>query len=528
MAAFISYSSRDRALVEGLLSALRRAHLPVWLDEELGGGESWWREILAQIRACEVFVVALSKNLLDSKACQAELRYAQSLGKPVLPVQVGPMDTLRINPLSAMQVIDYRNPGLESGIELISSVSALRAKNPPLPDPLPDEPPIPFAYLMRLASTISDPTGLSAQQQTALVAELKAGLDEDGSDEMARRDIAELLRMLRDRSDVTWRTRTEVESVLSSLEAPSQPPSVPPPPPPNYATGPQPVSQGGSGPAHVTGPQPAYLSGPGAPAWDRNSGPRPPGGGGPPPGFPPAGPPGGGARKSGSRAKWLIVGGGVAAVIAALVVVVVLVMPGPKPPPPPPPPVAPASVNTLLLTANETEGIMGVANLEPSKVFDQMTDSATQISNTACAGAQFNAVKSVYDGSGYSAVADQVFKAEDPQYVWVNQTVVLYPSADQAGKFLRQSADAWRNCAGESVTVTTDDGTTYNWSFDQVKDDTDNQVSQLTSQEGMAGYGCDHAMRVASNAVIETRACSDQITDEAGRMAEAMAAKVPT
>ena len=296
MAAFISYSSRDRALVEGLLSALRRAHLPVWLDEELGGGESWWREILAQIRACEVFVVALSKNLLDSKACQAELRYAQSLGKPVLPVQVGPMDTLRINPLSAMQVIDYRNPGLESGIELISSVSALRAKNPPLPDPLPDEPPIPFAYLMRLASTISDPTGLSAQQQTALVAELKAGLDEDGSDEMARRDIAELLRMLRDRSDVTWRTRTEVESVLSSLEAPSQPPSVPPPPPPNYATGPQPVSQGGSGPAHVTGPQPAYLSGPGAPAWDRNSGPRPPGGGGPPPGFPPAGPPGGGAQ----------------------------------------------------------------------------------------------------------------------------------------------------------------------------------------------------------------------------------------
>ncbi|KRE25489.1 hypothetical protein ASG82_18180 [Mycobacterium sp. Soil538] len=523
MAAFISYSSRDRALVEGLLSALRRAHLPVWLDEELGGGESWWREILAQIRGCEVFIVALSKNLLDSKACQAELRYAQSLGKPVLPVQVGPMDTLRINPLSAMQVIDYRNPGLESGIELISSVSALRAKNSPLPDPLPEEPPIPFAYLMRLASTISDPTGLSAQQQTALVAELKAGLDEDGSDEMARRDIAELLRMLRDRSDVTWRTRTEVESVLASLQAPTQPP---PAPPANYATGPQPASQGRSAPAYATGPQPAYQSGAATPAWDRPPGPRPPDSG--PPGFPPPSPHSGGARKSGSRAKWLIIGGGAVAVIAALVVVVVLVMPGPEPPPPPPPPVAPASVNTLLLTTNEAEGIMGVSNLEPSKVFDQMTESATLISNTACAGAQFNAVKSVYDGSGYSAVADQVFKAEEPQYVWVNQTVVLYPSADQAGKFLRQSADAWRNCAGESVTVTTDDGTTYNWSFDQVKDDSDNQVSQLTSQEGMAGYGCDHAMRAVSNAVIETRACSDQITDEAGRMAEAMAAKVQT
>lgn len=516
MAAFISYSSRDRALVEGLLKALRRAHLPVWLDEELGGGESWWREILAQIRDCEVFIVALSKNLLDSKACQAELRYAQALGKPVLPVQVGPMDTLRINPLSAMQVIDYRDPGLESGIELISSVSALRAKTPPLPDPLPEEPPIPFAYLMRLASTISDPTGLSAQQQTALVAELKAGLDEDGSDDLARRDIAELLRMLRDRSDVTWRTRTEVESVLASLEAPAPP--APPPTPP-------------AAPAYVTGPQPAYRAAPGAPPWAPPPGPRPPNSGPPnsgPPAFPPSGPARNtGSRSSGATKKWLIIGGGAAVVVAVLVVVAVRALPINEPQPPaPPPPMTPASVNTLLLTTNETEAIMGVSNLEPSKVFDQMTESSQRISNTACAGAQFNAVKSVYDGSGYSVVADQVLTAESPEYVYVNQTVVLYPSADQAEKFLSRSTDAWRNCAGESVTVTTEDGTTYNWSFDQVDDDSDHhQISQLTRQEGMGGYGCGHALRVVSNAVIETRSCSDRVTDEASRMAESMAAK---
>lgn len=513
MAAFISYSSRDRALVEGLLKAMRRAHLPVWLDEELTGGESWWREILTQIRDCEVFIVALSKNLLDSKACQAELRYAQALGKPVLPVQVGPMDTLRINPLSAMQVIDYRTPDLESGIELISSVNALRAKTPPLPDPLPEEPPIPFAYLMRLASTISDPTGLSAQQQTALVSELKAGLEEDGSDELARRDIAELLRMLRDRSDVTWRTRTEVESVLASLDAPA-PPAPPSSPPP--------------APAYVTGPQPAYQSGPGAPPWTPPPGPRPPNSG--PPNYPPPGPPRGkGARSSGSAGKWLIIGGGAAVVVAVLVVVALRAFPSEDPQPPaPPPPVAPASVNSLLLTTNETEAIMGVSNLEPSKVFDQMAESTQQISNTACAGAQFNAVKSVYDGSGYSVVADQVYTADSPQYVYVNQTVVLYPSADQAEKFLTRSTDTWRTCAGESVTVTTDEGKSYNWSFDQVDVDSDNhQISQMTRQEGMGGYGCEHALRVVSNAVIETRACSDGVTDEAGRMAESMAAKAP-
>ena len=51
MAVFVSYSSRDRALLDGLLVALRRGREQVWLDEELTGGETWWRTILEQIRA---------------------------------------------------------------------------------------------------------------------------------------------------------------------------------------------------------------------------------------------------------------------------------------------------------------------------------------------------------------------------------------------------------------------------------------------------------------------------------------------
>lgn len=519
MAVFISYSSRDKELLDGVLRALRRARQQVWFDEELGGGESWWREILQQIRDCEVFIVALSKNLLDSKACQAELRYAQQLGKPILPVQVGSMDTLRINPLSAMQVIDYRNPGLESGIELISSVSALRAKAAPLPDPLPEEPPIPFAYLMRLASTISDPSGLSAQQQSTLVAELKAGLDEDGDDALARQDIAELLRMLRDRPDVTWRTRTEVESVLTSLDRPK--PVAAAPEPQRFSTGPQPVFNQAPQPAYVTGPQPRYPSVPGSPPPGvpiNNTG-----------GFTPrGGPQGSSGGLSGSGVKWLIIGGSVLAVVA-VVAVIVLYISGREPTPQPtspPPTVAPASVNTLLLTTNEVESIMGGANLEPGEVFDQMSGTSLELSNQNCAGAQINALQSVYQGSGFSAVADQVLTAETPEYIFVNQSVVLYPSADQAEKFLRRSADSWQSCAGENITVTREDGTEFNWTFDQVVDDGDKVISQRGNQEGMAGYGCEHVMRVVSNAVIETRVCSSGITDEADRMANEMAAKV--
>ena len=136
MGVFVSCASRDRALVEPLLKALRRARHAVWIDEELTGGEAWWRTILEQIRACDVFIVALSKNMLESKACQAELRYAQDLGKPILPVQIGPLDNMRINPLAHMQVIDYRDPSIDTGIELVSSVHTRRTTANPLPDPL--------------------------------------------------------------------------------------------------------------------------------------------------------------------------------------------------------------------------------------------------------------------------------------------------------------------------------------------------------------------------------------------------------
>ena len=103
---------------------MRRARQQVWFDDELGGGEAWWKEILDQIRSCEVFIVALSNHLLESKPCQAELRYAQALQRPILPVRIGPVDSMRANPLASLQVIDYQNPSVDTGIQLVTAVHA--------------------------------------------------------------------------------------------------------------------------------------------------------------------------------------------------------------------------------------------------------------------------------------------------------------------------------------------------------------------------------------------------------------------
>ncbi|MCV7027742.1 toll/interleukin-1 receptor domain-containing protein [Mycobacterium sherrisii] len=156
MALFISYSSQDRGKVDSLTNALRRGQNQVWFDQELGGGESWWAKILEQIRDCEVFIVALSSNWLQSKPSQAELRYAQALNRPILPVRVGDVDSMRVNPLAALQIIDYREPTVDAGIQLVTAVHGLRSKPVPLPDPLPEEPPVPFGYITRLGNTLAE------------------------------------------------------------------------------------------------------------------------------------------------------------------------------------------------------------------------------------------------------------------------------------------------------------------------------------------------------------------------------------
>ena len=62
------------------------------------------------------------------------------------------------------------------------------------------------------------------------------GLREDGQHEAARNDIVTLLTKLRDREDVTYRTRTDVDAILASIGAQSrpQPPRRPTPPPPRW------------------------------------------------------------------------------------------------------------------------------------------------------------------------------------------------------------------------------------------------------------------------------------------------------
>ena len=212
MAVFISYSSSDKDAVESIVHALQKARESVWLDREIGPGAQWWREILGQIRECEVFIAALSENWEHSRPCRAELEYAQALGLPIIPVQIGPLKSMVLNRLGHLQIIDYRKPTADTGIMLTTEVRVRRDGRRPLASPLPPEPPVPFEYLMRFNSQLD--RSLGPREQEAILNELRTDLYVDGRDEVARSGITLLLGRLREHHDVTALIQQQADTLL--------------------------------------------------------------------------------------------------------------------------------------------------------------------------------------------------------------------------------------------------------------------------------------------------------------------------
>lgn len=88
---FISYARVNRAQVEKLVEHLGYLDCQTWIDSSLQGGQQWWEQILRKIAESDVFFPVISRDALNSTACQREFDWAEALRKPVLPVAVEPL-----------------------------------------------------------------------------------------------------------------------------------------------------------------------------------------------------------------------------------------------------------------------------------------------------------------------------------------------------------------------------------------------------------------------------------------------------
>lgn len=220
MTVFISYARANQDIAAQLRGDVERCHREVWFDRELTGGQEWWRTILHHIRGCDVFMVALSPEWVQSKACDLELRYALLLKRPVLPVMVAKIDPRLAPPAIAnAQILDYLRRSPETTFALRDALDTL-PNAPPLPLPLPPEPPAPISYLHNVIVALNAPM-LEPNTQYWLWQQLQAALHDADEDE--RVGVLKLVRRLRKRRDLVPQLYPVLDAVLGAANTPTAP-----------------------------------------------------------------------------------------------------------------------------------------------------------------------------------------------------------------------------------------------------------------------------------------------------------------
>jgi serine/threonine kinase PknH len=222
-------------------------------------------------------------------------------------------------------------------------------------------------------------------------------------------------------------------------------------------------------------------------------------------------------------------------IIAAVALVFVVVVSGvgiwfatrPDPAPPPPDPIPPERLSALLLNPVDMNSVMGSSSMEPGKPILSMDSSTVTLSAPGCQGALYTTQDPVYAGSGYTGISGLVSSEPGDNYDhWVNQAVVLFPSADKAKSFMETSADKWKNCTGKTVSVTNKSkNKTYRWTLAQITGSPP-KVSMMETQEGADGWECQRSLGVANNVVIDINACGYHLTNQGDQIIDKITAKI--
>lgn len=87
--AFVSYSHRNRPFVDELTRALGASRIPFWFDSGIEPGAIWDEALERRIRNCSALIACVSSDYEASRYCRRELKFADLIGKPVLPLSDG-------------------------------------------------------------------------------------------------------------------------------------------------------------------------------------------------------------------------------------------------------------------------------------------------------------------------------------------------------------------------------------------------------------------------------------------------------
>jgi len=216
---FISYSSKNRKLIEHLVALLTKAGYEVTYDGQIYDGQ-WWPKILDDIRKCDIFLYVVTPEYLDSYPCDLEYQYAKKLDRPMCPTRLTALDFGRMpthiveDQVSDLSNLDFNNQSLP--VKLIRTLNELALKPKPLPNPLPAEPPVPISKLNDVIERISDwNTPLKPPEQKTLLDEIRPLLYRKESRANARYALERYRKRAERDDEMLTRVTDEIDSLLS-------------------------------------------------------------------------------------------------------------------------------------------------------------------------------------------------------------------------------------------------------------------------------------------------------------------------
>ena len=176
----------------------------------------------------------------------------------------------------------------------------------------------------------------------------------------------------------------------------------------------------------------------------------------------------------------------------------------------------------LLLSPEQVNVAMGAAGMTITNSQTSMSDNSATMAPQECLVIDGAAEAPVYVNSGYWAERDQSLNDGDNFTHYLKQAVVLFPTAEKAGVFFDASAQQWPACRQYTHTQSESQ-----WSVGQISNANGTLRTTATQLNASApGWGCERALALRNNVVIDINTCSANAADSALKIAEQIAANV--
>jgi hypothetical protein len=88
---FVSYAHKNADFMDAVTRYFDRTGVSYWRDDGIDPGAKWDEKLEERIANCSVFVACVSAEYQSSKYCRRELKFADLLSKPIVPVSQTPV-----------------------------------------------------------------------------------------------------------------------------------------------------------------------------------------------------------------------------------------------------------------------------------------------------------------------------------------------------------------------------------------------------------------------------------------------------